>query len=38
MNQPAKGMKQIVDKKTLNVLKTVPMTEADRQSSLFDVE
>lgn len=35
MNQPTKGMKQYVCRKSLSIVKTVPMTEADRPGPLF---
>lgn len=38
MNQPTKGMKSIVDKKTLAVIKVLPMTDQDRQGSFFEEE
>ena|ERR1700722_1781106 len=38
LNQPTKGMKQYVCQKTMEIIKTIPMTEADRQSGLFGAD
>jgi len=37
-DQPTKGMKQYICQRTLAVIKTVPMTEADRPGPLFSEE
>jgi hypothetical protein len=34
-DQPTKGLKQYVCRKTLNIIKTVPMVDADRPGPLF---
>lgn len=36
LNRPTPGMKQFVSQKTLAVIKTEPMTDAERQRSFFE--
>ena len=35
LNQPTRGMKQFISQKTMEVIKTIPMTDADQPPPLF---